>query len=127
MAVDLLDICLFSFIGIMKVISEFLQYLNPTTGSLILVVELLFILYCSNCETICNLQGRIQRFSKKGGGVGWALYVDHHGWPIKKVLDFRWSNVRNYKFLEKYFYQYFQIFPIFIDKILSFFPNLLTI
>ena len=20
-----------------------------------------------------------------------ALYVDHHGWPAKKILDFRWS------------------------------------
>ena len=36
------------------------------------------------------------------------------------------NNVRNYKFLAKYFYQYFQIFSIFIDKILSIFQNLLT-
>ena len=71
MAVDLLDICLFSFTGIMKVISEFLQYLNPITGSLILVVELLFIMYCSNCETICNLQSSgadPEIFKKKGVG-----------------------------------------------------------
>ena len=28
-----------------------------------------------------------------GGGVGGgvrALYVSHHGWPTKKILDFRW-------------------------------------
>ena len=49
----------------------------------------------------------------------------------KKKLDFRWSkkaenDVRNYKFLAKYFYQHFQIFSIFIEKILSIFQNLLT-
>ena len=32
------------------------------------------------------LQGRIQRFRK-----GVALFVDHHGWPTKKSLGFRWS------------------------------------
>ena len=31
-------------------------------------------------------QGRIQRFLKWG-----ALYVNHHGWPAKKTLGFRWS------------------------------------
>ena len=31
-------------------------------------------------------QGRIQRFWKEG-----ALYVSHHGWPMKKILIFRWS------------------------------------
>ena len=36
------------------------------------------------------------------------------------------NNVRNYKFLEKYFCQYFQIFSIFFNKILSVFQNLLT-
>ena len=36
------------------------------------------------------------------------------------------NNVRDYKFLAKYLYQYFQIFYIFIDKILSIFQNLLT-
>ena len=30
-------------------------------------------------------QGRIQRFWKGG-----ALYVNHHGWPAKKMLGFRW-------------------------------------
>ena len=48
-----------------------------------------------------------------------VLYVGHHGWPTKKILGFTWSknsqnNVRNYKFLGKYFYQHFQIFSIFI-------------
>ena len=37
------------------------------------------------------------------------------------------NNVRNFKFLANYFYQYFQIFPTFIDKILSSFQNLLTL
>ena len=36
------------------------------------------------------------------------------------------NNVRNYKFLAKYFYQYFQIFSIFIDKILAIFQDLLA-
>ena len=31
-------------------------------------------------------QGRTQRFWK-----GVVLYVVHHGWPIRKILDFRWS------------------------------------
>ena len=44
-------------------------------------------------------QGRIQRFWKKGALVG------HHGWP---------NNVRNYRFLAKYFFQYLQVFSIFI-------------
>ena len=53
-----------------------------------------------------------------------ALYVGHHGWTTKKILDFKWSenglerpkNIRNYKFLAKYFFQYFQIFSIFISN-----------
>ena len=32
------------------------------------------------------VQGRIQRFWK-----GVALYVGHHGWPTKKILELRWS------------------------------------
>ena len=37
-----------------------------------------------------NDRKRIQRFKyfEKGGD---ALYVGHHGWPAKKLLDFRWS------------------------------------
>ena len=57
------------------------------------------------------------------GGSGWgALYVTRHGWLAKKMLGFRWST-----FLAKYFYQYFQILSVFIDKILSIFQNLLTL
>ena len=58
-------------------------------------------------------QGRIQRFWKRR-----MLYVGHNGWATRKILDFRCSkgqiNGRNYKFLAKYFFQYFQIFSIFI-------------
>ena len=43
-------------------------------------------------------------------------YFGQYGWPTKKILDFRWfktTKVGNYKFLVKYFFQYFQIFSIF--------------
>ena len=40
----------------------------------------------SPLKLIHIFQGRIQRFWK-----GVALYVGHHGWPTKKILDFRWS------------------------------------
>ena len=68
------------------------------------------------------MQGRIQRFLKGGG-----LYVDHHGWPLKKILGFRWSKaevtLETISFLAKHLYQFFQILSIFIDKILSIFQN----
>ena len=47
-----------------------------------------------------------------------ALYVDHHGWPTKKILGFRWSKkakiMLETKALAKHFFEYFQIFSIFI-------------
>ena len=66
-------------------------------------------------------RGRSRDFEK--GGV---LYVGHHGWAVKRIIGFRMSknnrnNVRNYKFLAKYFYQYSQVFSIFIDQTLSIF------
>ena len=33
-----------------------------------------------------HAQGQIQRSGKEG-----ALYVDHHGWPTKKISGFRWA------------------------------------
>ena len=47
----------------------------------------------------------------------------------QKKTSFRWSkkvqnNVRNYNFLAKCIYLYFQIFSIFIDKILLTFQNI---
>ena len=33
-----------------------------------------------------HAQGQIQRSGKQG-----ALYVNHHGWPTKKIVGFRWS------------------------------------
>ena len=54
-----------------------------------------------------------------------ALYVAHHGWLTRKILGFRWSEKAEMTletmFLAKCFYQYFQIFSIFIDKILLIF------
>ena len=43
-----------------------------------------------------------------------VLYVGHHGWPVKKNLDFRWSKkvevtLKTLKFFVKYLYQYFYI------------------
>ena len=35
---------------------------------------------------LVDRQERIQRFLKEG-----VLCVGHHGWPVKKILDFRWS------------------------------------
>ena len=42
-------------------------------------------------------------------------------------VRFQMVNVGNYKFLTKYFYQYFQILSVFTDKILSIFQDLLTL
>ena len=55
-----------------------------------------------------NIQGRVKRFCKRG------RYVGHHGWPMKKLLGFRWSKkvkitLEAISFLAKYFFQYFQI------------------
>ena len=51
------------------------------------------------------------------------LYVGHHSVPAKIILGFRWSEkveiTLETKLLANYFYQYFQIFSIFIDKVLS--------
>ena len=33
-----------------------------------------------------HAQGQIQRSGKEG-----TLYVDHHGWPTKKISGFRWA------------------------------------
>ena len=68
---------------------------------------------------------------KGWGGRGRELYVGHRlageeNFRFQTVLKGQ-SNVRNYKFLAKYFYHFFQIFSIFIDKILSIFQNLLTL
>ena len=73
---------------------------------------------------MCNYRGRSRDFEK-------GATLCQKNWPEKNFLGFKWSkkaenNVRNYKFLAKYFYQYFKIFLIFIDKILSIFQNLLT-
>ena len=63
-----------------------------------------------------------------------SLIVDvgHHGCPTKKILDFKWSKkaeitLETISFLVKYFYQYFQIFSVFINKMLSIFQNLLAL
>ena len=60
------------------------------------------------------LRGRSRDFEKEG-----ALYVGHHGWPIKKILGFRWSKKakitlnNKLNLLAKHFFQFFQIFSIF--------------
>ena len=63
-----------------------------------------------------HLEGRIPRFSERGEG---ALYFGQHGFADDENFRFQmvWkglNNARNYTFLVRYFYQYFQIFSIFI-------------
>ena len=59
------------------------------------------------------------------GADSYGYYVAHHGWLTRKILGFRWSEKAEMTletmFLAKYFDQHFQIFSIFIDKILSIF------
>ena len=48
-------------------------------------------LHCHETSLLCTflvqtLQGQIQRFWK-----GVVLYVGHHGWPKKEILNLRWS------------------------------------
>ena len=45
---------------------------------------------CVECFYIKNvylIRGGSRDFEKEGGG----LHVGHHGWPTRKILDFRWS------------------------------------
>ena len=51
---------------------------------------------------------------------------EHSMQPAKKILGFRWSKKAEIT-SAKYFYQHFQTFLIFIDKVLSIFQNLLRL
>ena len=62
-----------------------------------------------------QVQGRIQRFWK-----GLALYVIHHGWPMKKILCFRWSKKAKIKLETISFWQNISI------SIFKFSPSLYT-
>ena len=70
------------------------------------------------------LKGKGEEVGGWEGGEG-VLYVGHHDCLGKKILGFKWSKKAEITF-EINFYQYFKIFSIFIYKILSIFPNLLT-
>ena len=47
-------------------------------------------------------------------------------WGVGYSMSMIMVGQQNYKFLAEYFYQYFQIFSVFTDKILSIFQNLLV-
>ena len=64
-------------------------------------------------KNVTQVSGGSRDFEKGGG----ALYAGHHGWPMKKILVFKWSKKAKItletKLLAKHFFQYFQIFSIF--------------
>ena len=81
-----------------------------------------------------NVAGADPEFLKsrgEGGRGRGLLYVGHHSVPAKIILGFRWSKkveiTLETKLLANYFYQYFQIFSIFIDKVLSKRKNIDTV
>ena len=83
-----------------------------------LISDKFFLRKTSYCTSYCQ-RSIIFRGGSRDFGKGGSFYVGHHGCWMKKILGFRWSkkgqnNVGNYTFLAKYFYQYFQIFSIFI-------------
>ena len=72
-------------------------------------------------QKVYHLQRGDPEILKRG-----ALYVDHHGWPAKKILGFRWSKKTEIT-LETIFLSIFSIFfPFFFNKILSIFQNIPT-
>ena len=63
---------------------------------------------------LTSLAGADQEILKRGG----TLYVGRRGWPMKKILGFRWSKKAKItletKAFGETFFLYFQIFSIFI-------------
>ena len=69
--------------------SFFAEQCKPLKNDSVLPVNQIFLTQSRLISLDFNqdgIQGRIQRFWKEE-----ALYVGHHGWPTKKILDFRWS------------------------------------
>ena len=104
--------------------------------------ELLLQLFCYSAvpkfkeqfeEHLCrrtSLDGCFYKMYRGGSREfknGGALYVGQHCWLAKKSLGFRWSKKAEITLENIYFYQYFQVFLIFIDNVLSNFQNLLTL
>ena len=71
-----------------------------------------------NMEQQANIQRRIQRFSKEGGGctVYKPSWLDNKEDFSFHMVQKGQNNARNYKFIAKYFDQYFQFFSIFISS-----------
>ena len=46
----------------------------------------MLVVFADTWQSYVHTQRQIQRFLKDG-----TLYVDHHGWPAKKIFGFRWS------------------------------------
>ena len=72
------------------------------------------------------LRGRLRDFEKAISPCRPPWLAGEENFRFQMVLKGQ-NNVQNSKFFLKYLYQYFQIFSIFIDKILSIFQNLLTL
>ena len=101
---------------------EHLRWLLLLRGNIGVFCELLsqFPVRWERGQKSTPYQGRIQRFWKG------RLCVGHHGWPAKKVLDFRWSKkaeiaLKTINFWQNIYISIFKFSPFLSIKFYQFF------